>query len=87
MKELESLRSIPKCICDKPCTCALSKIYVLYRDYEYVMSFLKTLRENYNTVETQILLMEQLPNINKVFSLVIQHERQILMDLLVGMID
>jgi len=41
------------------------------------MCFLKSLGENYSTVKIQILCMESLPNINKVFSLVIQQERHI----------
>jgi len=42
------------------------------------MCFSKGLREIYNIVKTQILLVEPLPNINKVFSLVIQQERHII---------
>jgi len=38
------------------------------------MCFLKGLGENYNTVKIQVLLMEPLPNINCVFSLVLQQE-------------
>lgn len=34
------------------------------------------LNESYTNVRTQILLMNPLPTINKVFSLVIQEERQ-----------
>jgi len=46
-----------------------------YRKSEWVMCFLKGLGENYNTVKTQVLLMEPLQNINCVFSLVLQQER------------
>jgi len=74
-EELEFLRPIPDCVCDTPCTCALSKIIAKYREIEYVMCFLKGLNETYNTIKTQVLLMEPLPGINRVFSLVIQQER------------
>jgi len=40
------------------------------------MSFLKGLRDTYNSIKTQILLMEPLPGINKVFSLALHQERQ-----------
>jgi len=61
-EELESFRPLSKCNCGSQ----------QYRDSEYVICFLKGLGEIYSTVKTQILLMEPLPNINKVFSLVIQ---------------
>jgi len=76
-EELESLRPIPCCICEIPWRCTLSKISLQYRDSEYVVYFLKGLAEIYNTVKTQILMMEPLPNINNVFTLAIQQERQI----------
>ena len=41
-----------------------------------VMSFLMGLNEQFAPVRAQILLMEPIPSINKVFSLVIQEERQ-----------
>jgi len=76
-EELESLRPIPSPTCRIPCTCALFKISVQYRESKYDMCFLKGLADIYHTIKTQILLMEPLPNINRVFSLVIQQERQL----------
>ncbi|XP_014523577.1 uncharacterized protein LOC106779879 [Vigna radiata var. radiata] len=75
-EELESLRPIPNCTCKIPCSCELSKISLKYTDIEHVICFLKGLNDNYNTVRTQILLMEPLPSINHVFSLIMQQERQ-----------
>ncbi|XP_017423625.1 uncharacterized protein LOC108332834 [Vigna angularis] len=43
---------------------------------EHVICFLKGLNDSYNTVRTQILLMDPLSNINRVFSLIMQQERQ-----------
>ena len=71
----EFLRPIPNCVCKTPCSCSLSKVTAKYREAEYVMCFLKGLNEIYNTIKTQVLLMEPLPDINCVFSLVIQQER------------
>ncbi|XP_014506219.1 uncharacterized protein LOC106765970 [Vigna radiata var. radiata] len=75
-EELETLRPIPNCTCSVPCSCELSKVFLKYREVEHVICFLKGLNDNYNTVRTQILLMEPLPNINCVFSLIMQQERQ-----------
>lgn len=44
------------------------------RDNEYVICFLKGLNDSYNTVKTQILLMDPLPSLTKTFGLVTQQE-------------
>ncbi|XP_014489819.1 uncharacterized protein LOC106752622 [Vigna radiata var. radiata] len=75
-EELESLRPIPTCTCQVPCSCDLSRIFLKYREMEHVICFLKGLNDSYSTVRTQILLMDPLPNINRVFSLIMQQERQ-----------
>jgi len=59
------------------CGCGMIKTIANYKDFERVMCFLKGLGETYNTVKTQILLTEPLPDINRVFSLVLQQERHL----------
>jgi len=76
-EELEFLRPVPSCTCNIKCSCHVNKIDTDYRELEYVMCFLKGLGELYTNVRTQILLMEPLPNINKVFSIILHHERQL----------
>ncbi|GAU42269.1 hypothetical protein TSUD_81770 [Trifolium subterraneum] len=46
------------------------------RDSDQVIRFLKGLNDNYSAVRSQIMLMEPLPNIGKVYSLLVQQERQ-----------
>ncbi|XP_017438036.1 uncharacterized protein LOC108344080 [Vigna angularis] len=75
-EELEFLRPIPTCTCKIPCSCDLSRISLKYRKMEHVICFLKGLNDSYSTVKTQIHLMDPLPNINRVFSLIMQQERQ-----------
>ena len=43
---------------------------------EFVMTFLMGLNESYSQIRAQILLIDHLPSINKVFSFIIQEERQ-----------
>lgn len=43
---------------------------------KYVMAFLMDLNDSNKQVRSQILLMDPLPPINKVFSLVVQEENQ-----------
>ena len=74
-EELDSLWPLPACTCKVKCSCNVMKTMASYRKSEWVMCFLKGLGENYNTVKTQVLLMEPLQNINCVFSLVLQQER------------
>ena len=76
-EELESLRPTPDCVCKIKYSSALIKSVVKHRESEYVLCFWKGLNDSYVTVKTQILLMEPLPNVNRIFSLVIQQERQL----------
>jgi len=52
------------------------KTLIEYHHQEYVLQFLMGLNESFSHVKGQILLMDPLPPINKVFSLVVQHEQQ-----------
>jgi hypothetical protein len=58
------------------CNCGVLKTLLDYQHNEYVMKFLVGLNDSYASVRGQILLMEPLPTINKVFALVSQEERQ-----------
>ena len=60
--ELNNFRPLPDCSC-----CAKS-----YIQQDYVIRFLKGLNDRFTNVRSQIMLMEPLPSINKVFSLIIQ---------------
>ena len=68
--ELINFRPIPAC------NCGALKTLLDCQHYEYVMKFLVGLNDSYASVRGQILLMEPLPSINKVFALVSQEERQ-----------
>ncbi|MDV3193992.1 MAG: hypothetical protein Q8835_02980, partial [Sweet potato little leaf phytoplasma] len=58
------------------CKCGGLKLVEEYLQSEYVMTFLMGLNESYAALRTQILLITPMPAMNKVFSLVIQEERQ-----------
>jgi len=68
--ELNNYRSFP------PCSCGAMKVPVEYRDHEYVFQFLMGLNETFSHIRGQILLIDPLPPINKVFSMILQEERQ-----------
>ncbi|GAU46826.1 hypothetical protein TSUD_100440 [Trifolium subterraneum] len=76
-QELDNFRPIPISSCTENCQ-ALEKMRN-YRDNDQVIRFLKGLNDQYAVVRSQIMLMEPLPNIGKVYSLLVQQERQSLL--------
>ncbi|KAF1891208.1 hypothetical protein Lal_00001350 [Lupinus albus] len=61
----------PLCVCETKCSCGSIKTIKDQRDAKY------GLNDDFRTTRAQILLMEPLPPINWVFSLLLQHERHI----------
>lgn len=68
--ELGSYTKIPTC------TCGASKEFQALLHSERVHQFLMGLNDSFGTLKTQVLTMEPIPNINKVYALVQQEERQ-----------
>ncbi|XP_073025131.1 uncharacterized protein [Primulina eburnea] len=58
------------------CTCGSMKELASYHNQECVMQFLMGLNESYAQIRAQVLMLEPLPVISKVFALVVQEERQ-----------
>ncbi|XP_065864501.1 uncharacterized protein [Euphorbia lathyris] len=75
--ELHNFRPLPKCSCDPVCSCDAITRFRNYQDSDQVITFLIGLNPNFSTICSQILLMEPLPNLNRVFNFAIQYERQI----------
>ena len=59
-----------------PCTCAASIQHQTYLNNDQVLQFLTGLNESYHAVRAQILLIDPWPPLNKVFSMIVQQERQ-----------
>ena len=68
--ELREFKAIPVC------NCGGMRVYMEDQQRESVMQFLLGLNESFAPIRAQILLMEPTPPLNKVFSLVVQEERQ-----------
>ena len=62
------LRPIARCSCNFTCSCEK------YRDHDYTLRFLKGLNERFASVKSQIMLLDPLPSVNHVFSLLLQQE-------------
>jgi hypothetical protein len=67
--ELNNYRPIPSC------SCGGMKIVAEHYHQEYVYQFLMGLNESFAAICGQILLMEPLPSVNKVFSMITQEEK------------
>jgi hypothetical protein len=68
--ELNNYRPIPYC------SCGSMKTIHEYFHHEYVFQFLMGLNDTFSHIRGQILLIDPLPQIIKVFALVLREERQ-----------
>ncbi|KAM6558950.1 hypothetical protein CsatA_028189 [Cannabis sativa] len=59
-----------------PCTCQASADNTKFQNQEKVLRFLTGINESYQAVRDQVLITEPFPSLSKVFSTIIQHERQ-----------
>ncbi|XP_016199030.1 uncharacterized protein LOC107639993 [Arachis ipaensis] len=74
-EEIDDFRSIPGCNCVK-CECGLG-IVRQHREEDRVTKFLRGLGEQYSTVKSQVMLMDNLPSVNRILSMITQQERQL----------
>ncbi|XP_055802142.1 uncharacterized protein LOC129871262 [Solanum dulcamara] len=58
------------------CSCPESKKFQDHYEYQRLLEFLMGLNETYSVVRGQSLMQSPIPNLNKAFSLVIDHESQ-----------
>ncbi|GAU44203.1 hypothetical protein TSUD_370660 [Trifolium subterraneum] len=75
-EELEIYLPMPNCSCRNRCTCEAMRSACANHALLYIIRFLTGLNEHFAVVKSQILVRDPLPPMNKVFSLVLQHERQ-----------
>jgi len=73
-EELNSHRPMPMCTCPHPCCCESMRSSRNFRLEDQVIQFLTGLNDDFAVVKTQVLLMEPLLSINKIYSLVVQEE-------------
>ena len=73
-EELHSHRHLPNCTCPVQCRCDAMRVNKEYRIEDQIIQFLTGLNDQFSVVKTQVLLLDPLPSLNKVFFLVIQEE-------------
>jgi hypothetical protein len=74
--EFSNYKSFSPCSCVLACSCGSLKSVQTFFDHQYVFQFLMGLNKSFAHIRGQILLMDPLPPINKVFSPVVQEESQ-----------
>ncbi|KAJ3690345.1 hypothetical protein LUZ61_019509 [Rhynchospora tenuis] len=72
--ELGSYVSAPACVCGG-CTCNLTAKFIKEKEEERIHQFLMGLDEGFSSIRTNLLSMDPLPNLNRIYSMVIQEER------------
>ncbi|GAU31823.1 hypothetical protein TSUD_58240 [Trifolium subterraneum] len=75
-EELEIYMPIPTCVCRSRCSCDSMIKARSNHTLLYAIRFLTGLNENFGMVKSQILLIDPLPSMTKIFSMVLQFERQ-----------
>ena len=73
--QLQSLSPFPSCTCGK-CVCNVNKRLSDLQVRESVLKFLMGLNDSFSQVRSQVLLMDPLPFVSKVYALLIQEEMQ-----------
>ncbi|XP_061351894.1 uncharacterized protein LOC133296862 [Gastrolobium bilobum] len=58
------------------CTCGASRLISASHQQDHALQFLMGLNDSFSSVRAQILLMEPLPQLSRIFSLVLQEEKQ-----------
>ncbi|XP_058734143.1 uncharacterized protein LOC131605858 [Vicia villosa] len=77
-EELEIYMPIPTCTCRSKCVCEAMRTARRNHQLLHSMRFITGLNDNFGVVKSQILLRDPLPSINKIFSMILQHERQLI---------
>ncbi|XP_050890949.1 uncharacterized protein LOC127096421 [Lathyrus oleraceus] len=76
-EELDLYLPLPTCTCRIKCSCEAMRNARSHHRLLQIIRFLTGLNDQFVVVKSQILLMDPFPTMNKIFSMVIQHERQI----------
>lgn len=74
--KLMNFKPQPVCKCDPACTCGVIKSLMDYHNQEQIIQFLSGLNDSYSATREQLLLLDPLPSLNKVYAMVLTQERQ-----------
>ncbi|XP_019198211.1 PREDICTED: uncharacterized protein LOC109192063 [Ipomoea nil] len=75
--QMNAMRLIPACECIPKCTCSLVSKIQKEKEEDQIITFLKGLSEEYESIKSAILVMEPIPALEKVSSMALKIERKI----------
>ncbi|XP_019189874.1 PREDICTED: uncharacterized protein LOC109184333 [Ipomoea nil] len=81
-EEMNTLRPLPICKCNPRCACDLVDEIRKERDVDQVIRFLQGLNDDYNSLKSNILVLDPLPEVYKVYVMAEKLERQISLTIL-----
>ena len=73
--EIQNYEPLPTCSCEK-CVCHVNEKISNIHHREVVMQLLMGLNDSFSHIQGQILLMDPIPFVERVYSLLIQDEKQ-----------
>lgn len=82
--ELDILNPLPVCTCNPSCSCGALRKIGEERNKNQVVRFLRGLNDQYSGVRSQLMLLDSLPNVNRVFAMIAQQERQFVTENVAG---
>lgn len=74
--ELQVIRPLPTCKCERMCDCGLLETLQQHLDSDNLSVFLRGLNETYDSVRSQVMMTKPLPTVDEAFLLVQQQERR-----------
>ncbi|XP_019171507.1 PREDICTED: uncharacterized protein LOC109167058 [Ipomoea nil] len=76
-QQMNALRPLLLCECVPRCSCTLMSRMQKQREEDQIIRFLEGLNENYETVKSGVLVMDPLPDMEKVLNMTLKLERKI----------
>lgn len=76
-EEMNALRPLPVCKCNPRCACDLMDTIRKEREIDQVICFLQGLSDDFNSLKSNVLVQDPLPEVDKVFVMAEKVERQI----------
>ncbi|XP_019157174.1 PREDICTED: uncharacterized protein LOC109153764 [Ipomoea nil] len=74
--ELQVIRPLPVCKCEKRCDCGLMQTLEQQLESDNLSVFLRGLNDSYASVQSQIMMTKPLPSVDEAFMMVQQQERR-----------
>ncbi|XP_019179837.1 PREDICTED: uncharacterized protein LOC109175034 [Ipomoea nil] len=74
--ELQVIRPLPTCKCERMCNCVLLDTLQQHLESDNLSVFLRGLNETYASVQSQIMMTKPLPTVDEAFMMIQQQERR-----------